>query len=1439
MAFVLEDVINEIEETRSLEPLKKLKKENLVKVAAHYGITPAVGATKSHILNLIKDHCVQHDIIDEVEEKPIAETAEIVRLKLDFEREERRLAREAEKALQDAQFAEAQKAQEAAEAEAKRAREAAEAEAQRAQDLRLAELKEARELRELELKAEREKRDLELKAEQEKALLEAEKEAAAREHELKMASLGKQSSSDKASAFDPARNIRLVPPFQEKEVDKYFAHFEKVADSLNWPKESWVLLLQSVLVGKAQEIYGSLSVEQSSNYEHVKEAILKAYELVPEAYRQKFRNYLKYDSKTHVEFAREKENLFNRWCHSKEIGQDFKKLKQMVLLEEFKDKVRADIRSHSDEQKVEELEKAAIMADDYALTHKMSSKSGNPQQKRYHGSGNRENISRNMDDRKRQGKSTENVGLVSKVEPLKPISCGHCGKPGHIITNCWKLGGETPCEHCGRFNHKSEDCRIAKNKLQKEVKPTGLTSLKGLKVSPFNESENSKGVKVKPLIDRNSFVEKNKGIKVNPLHNDKSCIEDEISPNTESDYMENYKPFISEGVVSLVGDENSSQKVKILRDTGATQSLMLDSVLPLTENSFTGANVLISGVEMGVLEVPLHEVNIKSSLINGNIVIGMRPSLPVEGISLILGNDLAGERVMVDPRVVEKPRDDENTERLAEKFPGIFPASVVTRSMKAKKEAIKEQGKEEIGLSGTFLENIDVKFEERNKEKADKALMRNESRNVKENIPEKQESESKSVISRQNLIVEQSKDKELLDLFKIALTPVEAEKVSVGYLIKDNILMRKWSSHRVTSGPLLLLREKWLDEDPEKISVLKYVATFKDRLFIAGQMAKRNLQESKSKMKVWYDRKAKSRCFEPGDRVLVLFPVVGNPLQAKYSGPYKVVKKISDTNYLVKTPDRRKETQVCHINMLKAYHEKPKPELVTLNNRLGLESPTHSKDCVGQVAEKEEDTESEVRLGNDQQPIKLQNSQILNDLGTKLSHLPSVQRKEQYREVFPDVPSKTNLIEHDVDVGDSAPIKQHPYRVSPMKKELLDKEVQYMLKNDIIEESQSNWSSPCILVPKHDGGFRFCTDFRKVNDKTKSDSFPIPRIADCIDQIGNAKFVSTFDMLKGYWQVPLTQRAREISAFVTPSGLYQYKVMPFGMKNAPATFQRMVNKLVRDIDGCEGYIDDVVIFSDNWSDHIRQIERFFQIMREAKLTINLMKSEFGKATVKYLGHIVGQVQVRPLDAKIQTIVKYPIPTSRKELARFLGMAGYYRNFCLNFSEIAAPLTNLLSKKVKFVWTDDCQMAFDKVKLLLQKSPVLKSPDYEKPFKLIIDSSDVGTGSMLVQEASDGLDHPVSYFSKKFLKYQKNYSVVEKETLGLVLALEHFDVYLGSTPFKIKVYTDHNPLTFLKTMKNKNQRLVRWSLALQEYNLEIQHIPGSENVVADALSRCIG
>ena len=196
-------------------------------------------------------------------------------------------------------------------------------------------------------------------------------------------------------------------------------------------------------------------------------------------------------------------------------------------------------------------------------------------------------------------------------------------------------------------------------------------------------------------------------------------------------------------------------------------------------------------------------------------------------------------------------------------------------------------------------------------------------------------------------------------------------------------------------------------------------------------------------------------------------------------------------------------------------------------------------------------------------------------------------------------------------------MKQHPYRMNPVKQQILREEVQYLLDNDFIEPSQSEWSSPCILVPKPDGTFRMCTDYRKVNSVTKTDTFPIPRIDDCIEIIGQAKYVTKFDLLKGFWQIPLTNRAKEISAFVTPEGLYQYKVMPFGMKNCPATFQRFVNSLISNLTGCKAYIDDAIIFSKEWERHLQTIRNFFDRLSEAKLTVNLTKSEFCHANLTF------------------------------------------------------------------------------------------------------------------------------------------------------------------------------------------------------------------------------
>ena len=482
------------------------------------------------------------------------------------------------------------------------------------------------------------------------------------------------------------------------------------------------------------------------------------------------------------------------------------------------------------------------------------------------------------------------------------------------------------------------------------------------------------------------------------------------------------------------------------------------------------------------------------------------------------------------------------------------------------------------------------------------------------------------------------------------------------------------------------------------------------------------------------------------------------------------------------------------------------------------------------------------------QPVKLGNSDILADLPTKLNHLNPAKMADlsaiikEYDDLFPDVPGRAQGMSHDVEVGDASPIKQHPYRVGPVKKKIIDEEIGYMLKNKIIEPCSSPWSSPCLLVPKPDGSHRFCTDFRKVNSVTKTDCYPLPRIDMLIDQVGKARYVTKFDLLKGYWQIPLTERAKEISAFSTGSGLFRYLVMPFGMKNSGSTFQRFMDRIVSGLPDTEVYVDDLIVDTegpdtqDTWLDHLASIRALFDKLREHTLTVNLGKSDFAKATVKYLGHVVGQGQILPSTAKVQAILEIDPPENRKGVLRIIGMVGAYRRFCPNLSTILAPLTNLVSPKTKFEWTDQCQMALNKIKGILGSYPVLVPPDYTKEFRLYVDCSDVGAGAALVQEHDDSIEHPISYYSKKLLQYQRNYSTVEKEALALLLAVKYFDVYLSSSPFPIQIFTDHNPLVFVNRMKNDNQRLLRWSLTLQEYNLIITHIKGKDNILADTLSR---
>lgn len=475
--------------------------------------------------------------------------------------------------------------------------------------------------------------------------------------------------------------------------------------------------------------------------------------------------------------------------------------------------------------------------------------------------------------------------------------------------------------------------------------------------------------------------------------------------------------------------------------------------------------------------------------------------------------------------------------------------------------------------------------------------------------------------------------------------------------------------------------------------------------------------------------------------------------------------------------------------------------------------------------------------------VKLKNSDILNGPCIKTNHLLQKQRLdvqellEGFRDIFADVPQPSPVVTYEVRLVEGAvPVKQSPYRVSPAKRQILKDEVQFLLQHGLAETSNSEWASPCVLVPKPDGTFRLCTDYRKVNQFTRADCYPLPRIEDVIDSVGNAAYVTKLDLLKGYYQVPLSEEAKKISAFVTPDGLYQYTVLPFGMRNAPAVFQRLMSAVTTGLEGVSVYLDDLVVHSSSWPQHLATLKALFQRLSDAKLTVNLIKSEFGHARIIFLGHVVGGGIVAPVAAKVEAICNLPIPTNRKAVQRFLGMAGFYRRYCPNFSEVAAPLTDLVSPRKKFVWSPACQTAFDNVRSILVTTPVLRAPDFSRPFQVQVDASDVGAGAVLLQTDEDDIMHPICYMSTKFKSYQRNYSTIEKEAIALFMALEKFEIYLSNPSQKFIVYSDHNPLQFVSRMKNKNQRLTRWWLTLQSYNMEIRHIKGKDNLIADALSR---
>lgn len=465
------------------------------------------------------------------------------------------------------------------------------------------------------------------------------------------------------------------------------------------------------------------------------------------------------------------------------------------------------------------------------------------------------------------------------------------------------------------------------------------------------------------------------------------------------------------------------------------------------------------------------------------------------------------------------------------------------------------------------------------------------------------------------------------------------------------------------------------------------------------------------------------------------------------------------------------------------------------------------------------------------------------------SDLTSTQKSEllaflaQHRSNFANDLSelgKTSIHKHRIDIyPGSKPVRLPFYRTSIQNEREMSKQIDEMEKHGIIKPSNSEWHSPVVLVRKKNNTFRFACDYRQLNKITVPMSFPLPHLESVFDSIGAAKanYFSNLDLMSGFWQMELDEESQKKAAFITQRGVYEWTRMPFGLTNAPISFQTLMSSVLRDLNwkSVLVYVDDILIFSHTFEDHLMHLKQVFSKLREANLTLQPSKCHFALKQLKFLGHIISRRGVEVDPDKTQAMSDFPRPKSQKQVRSFLGMANYYRRFIKNFSKIATPLNACLKTvgNKKFQWTEECEQAFQTLKSKLLTAPVLAYPDPSKHFILTCDASDTAVGYVLGQLDDTKKEFVVAYGGKALSTDEKKFSTTEKECLAVLYGIAAYRPYLAHTEFTI--VTDHKALVWLQTAKHTG-RLERWALKIQEYNFKIVHRPGKSNCVADALSR---
>jgi len=457
-----------------------------------------------------------------------------------------------------------------------------------------------------------------------------------------------------------------------------------------------------------------------------------------------------------------------------------------------------------------------------------------------------------------------------------------------------------------------------------------------------------------------------------------------------------------------------------------------------------------------------------------------------------------------------------------------------------------------------------------------------------------------------------------------------------------------------------------------------------------------------------------------------------------------------------------------------------------------------------------------------------------------ISHLDTGQQKslldtlDKYAECFVDRPGYTEVVTHKIMLKDGFKPKRLPaYRIPEELKSEVDKQIQEMLKNGVIRTSTSSMASPLICVLKNRNGcngIRLAVDYRYVNSYTHDDAYPLPDLQTIFQKVGRSNWISVCDCRSGYWALPMFEDHKSLTAFVCDAGVFEFNRAPFGLKGSGCSFVRAITEILRSVkDFTDSFVDGVAVHSDVWKEHICHIDNFLAKIQSSGLTVNLKKCKWAQNQVKFCGKIIGSGKQFADPEKLQVVREMEPPKTKKELRRILGFFSHFRGHVQDFARVAIPLTDLTSKRyhIAVSWDESQQQAFDELKCLLQKATEepLYTIDFSKPFNLFVDASSFMVAAALTQTDPKGNELPIAFSSTKLDATQNKWSTIEKEALAALIALKRYRTWLFSS--KVTLFSDHNPLSYLKESAPKSAKLIRWSLALSEFQLEFKYHPGKK------------